>query len=188
VQSNATIKGIIIQGIIDTIETRFGREGVRQLMENLSSEEHTFLAEHLKSDSRIPAEILCKFYDQIKKLWGEGQGTFYSELMKKIAENNINAFLKFLISWGLPSFVANSVPNIYKYYFDQGTVMMVSNTNRSIEFYIKGGEAYGEAMCSGIIGWGQQGLEMAGAKTVQVDHSNCIYQGKERCYFKVRWE
>ncbi|MCK5241062.1 hypothetical protein KAR34_01300 [bacterium] len=187
-QSNATIRGTIIKGIIDIIEKRFGRDGVKQLMENLTPAEQTFLVEYLKNDSRVPAETLCNLYNRIKELWGEGQKTYYSELMQEIAEQNINTFLKFLISWGLPSIVANSVPNIYKYYFNQGQVFMVSNTNRSIEFYIKGGEAYGEALCAGIIGWGRQGLAMAGAKNVQVDHTNCIYHGKERCYFKVHWE
>ncbi|MBN1595279.1 hypothetical protein JW933_05065 [candidate division FCPU426 bacterium] len=184
----ATVKGALVQGILENIAKRHGAQARQQLVDRLAPDEQIFVCHQLSRDSRVPAAILRTLYDAIKEFWGQGKSQYYSDLVMDIAEQNINTFLKFLISLGLPSYIANSVPQIYSYYADHGEVVMISNTRRSIEFYIKDGEPYGEALCAGIIGWGIKGLQMAGASNIRVEHQECLFQGGKRCHFIVRWD
>jgi len=183
----ATIKGLLIEGILQYIQNHHGDDAIHQLMQQFSSDEKKLLQE-VEKDTRIPASIINKLFMVITALWGDGKTDYFSHIVGEIAEHNINVFLKFLILFNSPSIMAHAVPRVYRFYLDTGKITMVAIKKHYVEFNVKQGKVYGEGLCSAIIGWGRKGLNMCGAKNIRVNHNECIHKGRSACVYKVAWD
>lgn len=182
-----SIKGVMIKELLQLVHEDHGDHGTRQLLAQFSPADRQRL-NSCTNETRIPAVLFDRLYLAITSLWGKGQPDHFANFIGEAAERNIHGFLKFLILFNNPTIMAHSVPRLFKYYFDTGTVTMLALKKKYVEFKLVGAEPYGEGLCHGIISWGKKGLTMTGAKNIKVNHQECLHKGRPVCIFKVWWE
>ena len=105
-----------------------------------------------------------------------------------MAFNDLGTIFRFFIKLGTPTFTANSFSGAYRQYFNQGDLTVLKVSAKFAEVELRGAEAYGEAGCSGTLGWTRMALSYAGAKYLRAEQVACRYRGDERCLFHYTWE
>jgi hypothetical protein len=135
----------------------------------------------------VPAQILCKLFNGVKELFGQGSNDYFSRIMAYIAETNLKTFMRLFIKIGTPGFVANGAPMVWKHYFNTGRLVKIASGSGFVEYLSEGGELYGEGLCVGILAWGRRAIEMSGGNQVTARHDECIYRNQKRCVYRFEW-
>jgi hypothetical protein len=187
-EKEATYKGLIALGSLDFVRANYGMEGLEKFLQQFSAEDQRFLTHFLIPVSKVPASMLHKFYAHFLTLWGEGQGDYYSTVMRHVAKYSLSSSMQFFIKIGKPSFIARNAGMVWKHFFSTGSLICTGSTDHSVELSATGGEEYGPALCYGIIGFGTTALELSGARNIRVNHDECIHKKKSSCIFRVAWE
>ena len=175
-------------GIKKFIQEKHGDAALEKYYQAFTPEELRYIGPRIVAISKVPAKLLDKTYQTVIKQWGDNKPEYYSRVMEYVAEYNINIFLKVFIKLGNPAFMLNAAPHIWKQYFSVGKLITTHMGKNSAEFESVGGEAYGEALCRGILGWAKYAVACSGGKNLRLEHTECIYKGDSRCYFKGSWE
>lgn len=184
----ATMKGQIIIQLKEYIRDRYGESEMQKWLGELSPADYTLITAKLMPITRIPAPLYNQLYQNGKKLFGGGKGDYFIQAFEYVGDKCLNSFMKFFVRLGTPAFVAHNAPLIWSHFFDTGRMVKIAGTSNSVELLSEGGEAYGEGLCYGIIGFGRMAITLSGGKNIRADHEECIYKGKSRCCFRVQWE
>ena len=184
----ANVKGPAVIQLKEFLRDRHGDEGLKKILDQLTPEERILVTEKLLPISKVPAPIYDKIYQGVKTLFGGGKGDYYAVIHEYVGEKSLNSFMKMLLKLGSPSFVAHNAPVVWKHFFDTGRMLKVAGTSNSVDYVIEDAEAYGEWLCHSIIGFGRMAIRMSGGKNIRVNHDECIYKGKSRCFFHVEWD
>jgi hypothetical protein len=185
-ESNATFKGLIILGAKKWFAENKSPEEFETFVKAFPENEREYWTKaKVMPISKIPASMYVNLYKIICTMWSD---ELFQKIGGAVALNDLGTILRIFIKIGTPSFTAKSFPNSYKQYFNVGEFKTISMTSNSAEFELIGAEPYGQAGCSGILGWSRMALEYAGAKQLTIDHSECLNRGKKHCVFKYAWE
>jgi hypothetical protein len=184
----ATTRGLAMIQLLEFIRLRHGDAGIKRLLDQFSPEEQLYLAKKIAPVTRVPAAVFAKVYLAIKDLFGRGDGAYYAEAFEWVGEACLNSFMKVFLKLGTPAFVAHNAPAIWRHFFSVGRMEKIAGTARSVELLISGHEAYGESICYAVTGFGRMAIKLSGGKNLRVNHAECIFKGKSRCFFKVEWD
>lgn len=185
--SAPAVKGLVIIGIKDFIREHHSPDGLQQLLSRLTPDEQQVIGPSLMTLTMVPATILCRLFNGIRELFGHGSGDYFGRILAFVAEQNLNTFMRLFIKIGTPAFVANGAPMVWKHYFNVGRLIKTTAGDQFVEYLAEGGEAYGEALCVGILGWGRRAIEMSGGRKVVARHDECIYRNQPRCVYRFEW-
>ncbi len=185
-ETGATVKGLVFIGAKKWLhENKSAAEFEAFVKTFPESEKEYWLKEKLMPISKVPASAYVNTYKAICAQWDDAT---FQKVAATVAFNDLGTFMRIFIKLGTPAFTANSLPGAYKQYFSVGEFKVIQVSSHSAEFELSGAEAYGQAGCSGTLGWTRMALEYAGAKNLKADHSECKNQGKKKCVFKYTWE
>lgn len=183
------MKGSVFIAIKDFILKNHRAEGYARYLQSFSPEDQILLDKKLIGVSRIPARVFAQSGELCTRLFGSGNTEYFQIVMAYVADQNINSFMKVFLRMGSPSFVMKNVPVIWKHYFySEGTISVPSVTEKSGTVIVKGGNAYGEALCHGIIGWGTFAINFSGGKNLRVTHPECVHHGAQQDRFEFSWD
>jgi len=186
VEINATVKGLIFIGVKKWFAENKPTEDFERFIKTFPENERDFWTKStVMPISKVPASLYINTYKAFCTLWSEA---LFQTVAATVAFNDLGTFMRIFIKLGTPAFTANSLSGAFKQYFNVGEFKIVSVTSHAAEFELIGAEAYGEAGCSGTLGWTRMALEYAGAKHLVADHSDCRYHGRGRCVFRYKWE
>jgi len=183
-----TIKGQVLIQLKAHLQERFGEKLFKKWLSILTPEEYVLVTAKLMPVSRIEAPLYDKLYRHGKMLFGGGTGEYYIPAFEYVGDKCLNSFMKFFIRMGTPAFVAHNAPLVWSHFFDTGRMLKVGGTSNSVELLSEGGEAYGEGLCFGIMGFGRMAILMSGGNNPRISHSECIYKNQSRCFFRFEWD
>jgi hypothetical protein len=186
VETNATVKGLIFIGAKKWFAENKSPAEFEKFVQAFPENERDFWTKStLMPITKVPASIYCNMYKIISAQLGE---LVFRTIAATVAFNDLGTFMRIFIKLGTPAFTANSFPGAFKQYFSAGEFKAVNVASHAAEFELLGAEPYGEAGCSGTLGWTRMALEYAGAKNLIADHAECRFHGRTRCVFRYRWE
>ncbi|HPB68249.1 MAG TPA: hypothetical protein PLT76_07110 [Candidatus Omnitrophota bacterium] len=187
--SPATVKGLIIKGIIRFLRETYAEEGFRKFLDHLPEEDReVWTGRQILATSKVPAIIYKNAYEAIETLWGKGDGKKFEEVAGVVAFYDLNTVMKFFMKVGSPGFVAQRLPSVWKQYFGAGTARLFHITENQMEIILEGAEEYGAAGCAGTLGWTRAAMKYAGAKNLKLTQKECIRDGAPRCHYVYSWE
>ncbi len=185
-ESNATVKGLIFLGVKTLFaENKTPKEFEKFVLAFPESEQEVWTGNNLLPISRIPASVYIHMYEVICAQYDD---PFFQQLAAAVAFNDLGTVMRIFVKLGIPAFTANLFSNAYKHYFNVGELDRINVTLHTAEFELVGADPYGEAGCSGTLGWTRMALEYAGAKELQAEHTDCRYHGSQRCLFRYNWK
>jgi hypothetical protein len=186
VESPATVKGLIFLGVKNWFVEKKTPDDFKKFVQAFPPAEQRYWGKSkLMPASRVPASVYVNTYRIICSQMDEAT---FQRIAGTVAFNDLGTVFRIFIKLGTPAFTANSFPGAYRQYFNVGKLNSIRVTPKSAEFELTQGEAYGEAGCSGTLGWTRRALEYAGAKYLRADHATCRYHGGDRCLFRYTWE
>jgi len=185
-ESKATVKGLIFLGVKNWFVEKKLPEDFERFVQALPVHEQKYwIKSKILPTSRIPASVYINMYKVICAQLNEAT---FQKIAGTVAFNDLGTVFRLFIKLGTPTFTANAFPGAYKQYFNQGDLSSIKVAAKSAEFELLGAEAYGEAGCSGTLGWTRMALSYAGAKYLRAEQTTCRYRGGERCLFHYTWE
>ena len=185
----ATVKGLVVNGIIRFLQEKYGDAGVKKFLDHTPPDDRKVWTERqILAVSRVPAAIYKNAYHTMETLWGTGDGKIFEEGAGVVAFYDLNSVMKFFMQIGSPSFVAQRFPSVWRQYFSVGTVKILQLNEQHLEMVLEGAEEYGAAGCSGTLGWTRAALKFAGAKNLELTHTECTRRGNTRCLYVYNWE
>ena len=76
----ATIKGLVVNGIIRFIQEKYGEEGVKKFLDQASPEDREIWTERqILAVSKVPAVVYKNAFTIVENLWGTGDGKVFEE-------------------------------------------------------------------------------------------------------------
>ncbi|MFA5260563.1 MAG: hypothetical protein WC450_04980 [Candidatus Omnitrophota bacterium] len=185
----ATVKGLIINGIIRFLKEKYGEAGVHKFLDKTPEEDRQgWTGQQILAVSWVPAVIYKNAYGTMESIWGNGDGKIFEECAGVVAFYDLNTTMKFFMKIGSPGFVAQRFPSVWKKYFSAGVAKILHITGHQMEIVLEGAEEYGAAGCAGTLGWTRAALEFAGAKNLKLIQKQCIRNGAPRCHYFYSWE
>jgi hypothetical protein len=183
-----TVKGQALIKLFDFIREKHGAAGLQLLLSKLSPQDYALCTQGLTALTKVPAPLFPTLHHLIRDLFGNGDSDYYAVAFEYVGEKSLNSFMKLFLKLGTPAFVAHNAPLIWRHFFDTGRLVKIAGTAHSVELLAVGHEDYGDSLCWAIIGFGRMAIRMSGGKNLRVNHDECLFKGKTRCYFKVEWD
>jgi hypothetical protein len=186
----ATVKGLIIRGMMEWISEKFGEKELEVFYDKFPPEMKEKLEKGLIMPiSELPASYYIKSYEAANALWSTKEPDIFQRIAAHVAFKDLSSVMKFFMKVGTPSLTASRFPNAWKHYFNQGSFTIVESSSNQISAALENADAYEMAGCEGTLGWTRKALEHAGAKQLKADHYACRFKGQgNKCLFRYTWK
>lgn len=181
-------KGYTIKGALNFVESRFEKDGLERLVENLSDDLKKEVLKTIIPSEWYPFKFQVEVYEKIDKLFGLGNFEFCKEIGKYTAEYEISTIHKLFLKVGSPDTIFKFGSLLWGRYYNKGKLEVKSLSKFYAEAYVKEWHPISKAFCIDLIGWMEKTLQLAGANSVYLKHSECFLDGFEHCKFEGVWK
>lgn len=183
------VKGLIFLGARRWMTRRYGEAGFDAFLAALpESERELWTSGIILPMSWLPASAYVALYEAQESLWGTGDGRLFQEGAAAVAFDDLNSVMKLFMKLGSPAFVAKRFPTVWDRYFNGGALRLLAIEARAMDAVVENAEGYGKAGCHGTMGWTRQALTYSGAKNLRIEHTECVFEGGNRCLFRCVWQ
>ena len=183
------VKGLIFQGARRWMLRRYGEAGLESFIAKLPEPDRAlWTSDIILPMSWLPASAYTSMYEAQESLWGTGDGQLFQEAAAAVAFDDLSSVMKLFMKLGSPSFIAKRFPTVWDRYFSGGRYRVITLGSNELVAEVEDARAYGEAGCHGTMGWTRQALTYSGAKSLRIEHTECVFAGAARCVFRCAWQ
>lgn len=178
-------RGITAKVLREFILQEHGEEGLERLVEQLPPEQR----KHLNSPYTLQwteIEFSVGVIEAIARAFGRNPQEIARQVGAFSAGNTIGTFYRFLLSTAAPATIVEKFPSLWKTYSNTGEVAECQVEGNRGALVLTGFTDAGLS-CHTLCGFVQKALEMAGARNVQVNHTECAAHGGAKCRFQMTW-
>ncbi len=184
----AHIKGLVLKSRLDYVKQFYGEKGLQLLLEVLPPEGQAMLGDSVLVSSWYPLDQAIAILVAIDEIFGKGDFT----LMRKIGGFTARVALAGGVqqSFGKqndPGFVLKMAPIIFQQYYDSGRIEIETKGEESAVARILDFASPHPVICSGLVGWVEEAIEIWGGTQVKVSETKCRCKGDPHCEILACW-
>jgi len=182
------VKGVAVKSTIEFAKQKF-TTNYNDWLNNLPEESSSILTGNIsntkwysfKYAQLIPTDsIIDNFYSS--KIDGAKEIGRYS------AEVGLQGILKYFVKLGSPNFIINRATKVFKTYYKNSHIEVVSSTKTSVILKITDFNELDKFTEARISGWMEKALEISGCKNVKANIVNSIADGDDYSEIFITWE
>lgn len=181
-------KGYTIKGALNFVVHKFGKDKFEKLLEKISPELKNEIKKGIIPSDWYPFKFQVEVYEAIDLTLGTGNLQICKEIGRYTAEYEISTIHKLFLKIG-------SIDTIFKFgsllwgrYYNKGKLEIKIEGKGKGEACIKEWHPISKAFCIDLLGWMERTLELSGADSVHIKHSDCILDGAPYCKFEGVWK
>jgi hypothetical protein len=179
----ATVRGVVVLGLLDWTRREHGEPGVERLLQRLPvsiRDRYGGPRPKIVATTPIPGEELDTIARAIIELWGVPA---YHTAASHVAVSDLNGYMKLFMRIGTPNFILRRLPRVLSHYCSHGELTVDDVGHGVATLSIREAEAYGAAITEGAVGWIRAALELSGAQGVLIETRH--ESGRSR--YALRW-
>jgi hypothetical protein len=182
------VKGAAVKSTIEFVKQNFS-DNYDDWLNNLPKESFSILSGNIsntkwysfKYAQLIPTDyIIDNFYSN--NIDGAKEIGRYS------AKESLHGIFKYFIKLGSPSFLINRAAKVFKTYYKNSHIEVVSSTKTSVILKITDFNELDKYTEARISGWIEKALEISGCKNVKANIVNSIAEGDDYSEIFLTWE
>lgn len=181
-------KGYTIKGALNFIENRFSKDGLERLVKSFSDEFKNEVQKSIIPSQWYPFKFQVETYEKIDKLFGSGNFEFCKDIGRYTAEYEISTIHKLFLKVGSPDTIFKFGGLLWGRYYNKGKLEIKIPEKYHAEAYIKDWHPISKAFCTDLFGWMEKTLQLAGANSIFMKHSECFLDGYPHCKFEGVWK
>ncbi|MDP3937015.1 MAG: 4-vinyl reductase, partial [Deltaproteobacteria bacterium] len=184
----AHIKGLVLKSRLDYVKQFYGEKGLQLLIESLPPEGQDTIRDGVLVSTWYPLDKAIEILVAIDEIFGKGD----FELMRKIGGFTARVALaggvqQSFVRQNDPGFVLKMAPIIFQQYYDSGRIEIESKGEESAVARVFDFALPHRVICSGLLGWIEEAIEIWGGTQVKVSETKCCCKGDPHCEFVVCW-
>jgi hypothetical protein len=181
-------KGYTIKGALNFVDYRFGKDGIEKLRDSLSDDLKKEISKGIIPSDWYPFKFQVEIYEKIDKVFGSGSFEFCKEIGKYTAEYEVSTIHKLFFKIGSPDTILKFGSLLWGRYYNKGKLEIISEEKYSATAYVKDWHPISRAFCIDLFGWMEKTLQLAGASSVYIKHSECLLDGFPHCKYEGFWK
>ncbi|MDD3625794.1 MAG: hypothetical protein PHV06_00600 [bacterium] len=182
------VKGLAIKSSIDLIHDKFGNEGVKRVLNELTEEEKGYFEFGICKSIWYPYSLFIHITRIIIDLYGNGDDEYASELGAFTAEHDRSTIMSFFYKLGTPKVILRLGLWAFKRYYDESEIVLTDTTIGNLVFEMKSFSEMDELHLKRVRGYLQRGTELAGGKNARSRYEVTKKDGKKVVVFTTTWE
>lgn len=183
----ARVKGTAIRASVRFLQERFGPTGTGAVLDRLEAEDRDMVTSGLLDSVWYPMPLLLRLMQAAVEIHGSSQPELPRQMGRASAESGVRGVYKVFFKVGSPQFIISRAARVFGSYYDEGEIRVVESRPGRAVLDLTGFEGSSE-FCQRILGWMEKTMEMAGAKDLVPDHSQCRHRGDPVCRFEGTWD
>lgn len=185
----AHIKGLVLKSRLDYVKQFYGEKGLTLMLEALPPGSREVIRDGVLVSSWYPLDQAIEILVAIDEIFGKGD----FELTRKIGAFTARAALAGGVQQSFvkehdPAFVLKMSPVLWQQYYDTGRIEIESQGEESAITRIHDFERPHPVICSGLLGWIEEAIEIWGGTQVRVSEEKCRCKGDPYCEILASWK
>jgi hypothetical protein len=181
------VKGSALRSTMSFLREQYPAPTVARILAGLPEEDRKILTPPILTSAWFPADALCRLIHGMEKETPGDPQDLYLRVGMQSCEDGLNTIYKLFFKVGTPSFILKHAGQVWKNYYDEGQIVLVSSTSNTAHVRLEGAKMPDPAMCMRISGWMKRAAELSGGHSVAVDHCACVHRGAPACEWKTDW-
>ena len=182
------VRGTVLRARIGFVKDKFGEQAWTRVLEALPEDDAKFMSGIITHGAWYPFDISVRLDDAIVNVLGGGQMAVFEDIGRASAKENLSTVHGRFLDPRDPMEFLKKTPIIYSFYYDTGRRTFEATGPTSGVLTTFDAETFSKPDCATVIGWHKQGLEMAGARDVQMVEEECRAEGGKVCRYRVSWK
>ncbi len=183
----ANVKGNQIKARMSLVRDKYGEDALEQVLASLSEEDQTVMRGTISSIGWYDFWMYARFDQAIIDILEQSKSSLFEELGRASAEENLNGVHSKFIDPPDPLSFMQKTKIIYSFYYDTGYREWEETSPTSGFMVTHDAETYSAADCLTVVGYFKKGLEMCGAKDVEIVEEECRAKDGSVCRYRVSW-
>jgi hypothetical protein len=182
------VKAIGYEGRARYLTARLGREGMLRFADGLTPEARAALLRPALASAWVSFAPMFEIERaMIRELMG-GDSSQFKALAMDLARADVPTVYQFVLRLAGPSLVLKRLSVMYSARVRPGTLVAEQLSERDAVGRLEGGVVPYYTCEHNVAGWITVGLELAGARDVNVRQTHCQHRGDASCRWSVRWK
>jgi|LNFM01.1.fsa_nt_gb uncharacterized protein (TIGR02265 family) len=181
------VKALGYEGRARYLERRLGAEGLQRFASRLSPAARDALLRPPLASAWVSFAPMFEIEQaMIEHLMG-GDPSQFKTLAMELAREDVPTVYQFVLKLAGPSLVLKRLSVMYSARVRPGHLVAERLSEREATGRLEGGVVPYYTCEHNVAGWITVGLELAGAKDVEVRQVDCQHRGASSCRWSVRW-
>lgn len=181
-------KGYTLRGALNFVQAKFGEEGMEKLKEKLSEDLKREIQKGIVSSNWYPFKFQVEVYEKIDGVFGSGNFEFCREIGKYTAEYEISTIHKLFLKVGSPETILKFGGLLWGRYYNKGKLEIKFSEKCHAEAYVLEWHPISKAFCIDLFGWMEKTLQLSGASSIFMKHTECFLDGFPHCKYEGVWK
>ena len=169
-------------GVVKTL--RLNKELARKL---LPAHLHYYLEDRIIASGWYPADDFLTFLRAASKMVPMSSDEFHEVVGRTSASEDLNGVYHEFRRDGDPLGMLKAGILAWQSYHDTGQILVTSESDTSARVDLVGHEMVSKEMCAINTAWIDEELRLAGARSVEVNHTRCCCRGDQLCRWETKW-
>lgn len=181
------VKALGYEGRARYLEKRLGSQGLQRFADKLGPSARDALLHPQLASSWVSFAPMFEIEQaMIHELMG-GDPSQFKTLAMELARQDVPTIYQFVLRVAGPGLVLKRLSVMYSSRVRPGNLVAERLNEREAVGRLEGGVIPYYTCEHNVAGWICVGLELAGAKDVQVKQVSCVHRGDASCRWSVRW-
>ncbi|HEU4405082.1 MAG TPA: hypothetical protein VFS43_07305 [Polyangiaceae bacterium] len=179
------VKGTAFVNLRDCLLARFGSEGLDAFMARRSPHD----VQELRSVLAVgwyDLALETRLLEAVDRELGDGQGTLLAEFGPVYAERDLTRVHRLFLRLANPAYVLEKAGEYWGRFYNTGTWHVERLGDTGARGTLSGFSTYA-GYCQFLTAYLRRLFELAGARSVVVEHPACKHRGRAACVFVARW-
>lgn len=181
------VKALGFEGRVRYLTQRLGRTGFQDFTARLSEDARRSLLAPPLASAWVPFGPMLEVDRAIIRELMGGDPAQFKTMAMDVARADVASVYQFVLRLAGPALVLKRLSVTYSARVRPGSLVAEQLTDKSAVGRLVGGVVPWYTCEYNVAGWIAVGLEMCGAKDVEVRQTHCRHRGDEGCRWTVRW-
>lgn len=181
------VKGSLVVTRPNYVQQKWGAEAWQRVLQGVSPETRALMTGTVLPFRWYPYVHALEVDRRIIEGPMDGQPELMKDFGSWIAKHDLASVYKILFKLGTPGFILKRANIAYSTFVRGGTMQSQLDTPTSGTLTLRGCVFPAYFCRYGLAGWMTGGLEMSGARSVSVEHTQCVHDGADLCHWAVSW-
>lgn len=185
----AKIKGSAVRASLAYLESRLGKEGLKQILATLPEQDRRILDTAILQSNWYELSVLLRLMDASElSVQSAGLHGLAWDMGRFSAEFGLKGIYRVFIRIADPHFIIRKSSEVFSTYYDSGAMSAEKVDSHHAILRLRNFNQPHRAFCDRLCGFMQRSLEMSGCETVQMTHPKCMARGDGYCEYEAKWE
>ena len=185
----AQLKGSAYLSTMKFIDSHFGADGRKRVLDALSEEDRALLSGLVVAIGWYPLAPFPRLLRAMEQELGKGDLSLVTERGAWAAVNDMKTVHRVLLKFVSVDWVIDKGTNLWPNFHTSGRWTVKRDAdNKRVVATLHGLGVVDEAMCATLKGWIIGLISLAGVKDPIVEHVECRARGAHACVYHVDWQ